>query len=124
MDIIGRVLIELSRGGTLDAKALLRGKKRACAGSRRFPGNAAILKRYHAEVRSGTRAENAALERVLATNKVRSESGVVTITVMTKPFPCPGRCVYCPTEENAPKSYLPAEPPVLRAIPNLSLCPL
>lgn len=60
--------------------------------------------------------ENPEIERVLALNKVRSESGVVTITVMTKPFPCPGRCIYCPTEENVPKSYLRREPPVLRAL--------
>ncbi len=111
MDIIDRVLNELGKGNPL-----LRSKKLACEGSRRFPGNAAILKRYHAEVRSGSRVENAAIERALVLNKVRSESGVVTITVMTKPFPCPGRCIYCPTEKNVPKSYLSNEPPVLRAL--------
>jgi len=111
VDIIGRVLDELESG-----QALRQSKKRASAGDRRFPGNAEILKRYHNEVREGLREKNPEIERLLVLNKVRSESGVVTITVMTKPFPCPGRCIYCPTEENVPKSYLSNEPPVLRAI--------
>jgi len=35
---------------------------------------------------------------------------------MAKPFPCPGRCVYCPGSPGAPKSYYPESPAVLRAI--------
>ena len=27
---------------------------------------------------------------------VRSLSGVTTITVLTKPYPCPGQCIFCP----------------------------
>ena len=34
---------------------------------------------------------------------------------MAKPFPCPGRCVYCPSSPEAPKSYTPESPAVLRA---------
>lgn len=46
MDVIGRVLEELGRGGVLDDKALRRSKNRASAGG--LPGNAEILKRYRA----------------------------------------------------------------------------
>ena len=35
---------------------------------------------------------------------------------MAKPFPCPGRCVYCPGLPGAPKSYTVESPAVLRAI--------
>jgi len=35
---------------------------------------------------------------------------------MAKPFPCPGRCVYCPSLSGAPKSYTVESPAVLRAI--------
>ena len=35
---------------------------------------------------------------------------------MAKPFPCPGRCVYCPGLSGAPKSYTVESPAVLRAI--------
>ncbi len=34
---------------------------------------------------------------------------------MAKPFPCPGRCVYCPSSPEAPKSYTIESPAVLRA---------
>jgi elongator complex protein 3 len=34
---------------------------------------------------------------------------------MVKPFPCPGRCVYCPSSPEAPKSYTVESPAVLRA---------
>ena len=34
---------------------------------------------------------------------------------MVKPFSCPGRCVYCPSSPEAPKSYTVESPAVLRA---------
>ena len=34
---------------------------------------------------------------------------------MAKPFPCPGKCVYCPSSPEAPKSYTLESPAVLRA---------
>jgi elongator complex protein 3 len=37
---------------------------------------------------------------------------------LTKPFACPGRCTYCPTEVNMPKSYLSKEPAAARALLN------
>lgn len=51
--------------------------------------------------------------------KVRTVSGVTIVSVMTKPLPCPGKCIYCPggdfKEIPSPKSYLPKSPTVLRA---------
>lgn len=46
---------------------------------------------------------------------VRTQSGVAPVTVLTKPYPCPGRCVYCPTDARMPKSYLPSQPAAQRA---------
>ncbi|MFA6447656.1 MAG: tRNA uridine(34) 5-carboxymethylaminomethyl modification radical SAM/GNAT enzyme Elp3 [Patescibacteria group bacterium] len=60
--------------------------------------------------------KNEALEKVLRVKDIRTDSGVAPITVLTKPFPCPGRCVYCPTEERMPKSYLSNEPAAARAL--------
>lgn len=45
-------------------------------------------------------------------------SGVAPITVLTKAYPCPGRCVYCPMEARMPKSYLSSEPAAQRAVVN------
>ena len=49
---------------------------------------------------------------------VRTLSGVTTITVLTKPFPCPGECIFCPTEADMPQSYLPDEPGARRGLEN------
>ncbi|MBI2084907.1 MAG: tRNA uridine(34) 5-carboxymethylaminomethyl modification radical SAM/GNAT enzyme Elp3 [Candidatus Aenigmarchaeota archaeon] len=52
--------------------------------------------------------------------KVRTISGVSIVAVMTKPLPCPGKCIYCPggvdKEIPTPKSYLPKSPVVMRAM--------
>jgi elongator complex protein 3 len=46
---------------------------------------------------------------------VRTQSGVAPVTVLTKPFPCPGTCVFCPSDVRMPKSYLSSEPGAQRA---------
>ncbi|MBP5313973.1 MAG: tRNA uridine(34) 5-carboxymethylaminomethyl modification radical SAM/GNAT enzyme Elp3 [Eggerthellaceae bacterium] len=45
----------------------------------------------------------------------RTASGVATITVITKPWPCSGECIYCPNDIRMPKSYLSDEPACQRA---------
>ena len=55
------------------------------------------------------------LEAALRLRPVRSLSGVVNVSVLTKPYECPGECLYCPAQEGAPKSYLDDEPAVMRA---------
>ena len=47
--------------------------------------------------------------------KVRSLSGIVPVSVFTKPHPCPGNCIFCPNETGVPKSYLHNEPGIMRA---------
>jgi elongator complex protein 3 len=51
----------------------------------------------------------------IRTKPVRTISGVTPVTVLTKPFPCPGECIFCPTFTEMPKSYIPDEPGALRA---------
>jgi len=46
---------------------------------------------------------------------MRTQSGVATVTVLTKPFPCPGKCIFCPNDIRMPKSYLSDEPGAQRA---------
>jgi elongator complex protein 3 len=48
----------------------------------------------------------------------RTQSGVAPITVLTKPFPCPGQCIFCPNDVRMPKSYLSNEPGAQRAARN------
>ncbi len=56
------------------------------------------------------------LEKALISRAVRTQSGVAVVAVLTKSYPCPGQCVYCPSEKDMPKSYLSNEPAVMRAI--------
>lgn len=58
------------------------------------------------------------LEKLLQKRAVRTISGVSPIGILTKPYPCPGRCVYCPTEDRMPKSYMSNQPAAARAVRN------
>lgn len=60
-------------------------------------------------------AEDAALVRLLQAKPRRTASGVATITVLTKPWPCSGSCIFCPSDIRMPKSYLADEPACQRA---------
>lgn len=57
-----------------------------------------------------------AFVRKLRLKPVRTQSGVAPVTVATAPYPCPGRCIFCPDEGSVPKSYLAREPSVQRAV--------
>jgi elongator complex protein 3 len=61
---------------------------------------------------------DAALLDRLRVKPVRSESGVTPVTLLTKPFPCPGECIFCPNDVRMPKSYLSDEPGAMRAEQN------
>ncbi len=53
---------------------------------------------------------------LLRKRAVRTLSGIAPVAVLTKPYPCPGECAYCPKKPDVPVSYLPNEPAVMRAI--------
>ncbi len=53
---------------------------------------------------------------LLKKRAVRTLSGIASVAVLTKPYPCPGSCAYCPKKPNVPVSYLPNEPAVMRAL--------
>jgi len=73
--------------------------------------------RRFAPGRSWAVDELAFIER-LRMRPVRTQSGVTPVTVLTKPYPCPGRCIFCPNDVRMPKSYLRDEPGAQRAEDN------
>ncbi len=75
-----------------------------------------LLEAYRQLVAEGTLQPRADLERRLRGRPVRTISGVAPVAVLTEPFPCPGKCIFCPAQQEAPKSYLDGEPGVLRAL--------
>ena len=55
------------------------------------------------------------LLRLLQVKPRRTASGVATIAVITKPWPCASDCLYCPNDLRMPKSYVADEPACQRA---------
>jgi elongator complex protein 3 len=74
-----------------------------------------IVAAYHRFCADGRLAFDPETLRRLQMKPVRTLSGVATVTVLTKPFPCPGECIFCPTDARMPKSYLADEPGASRA---------
>lgn len=77
-----------------------------------------ILKAYEGMVLDGEIERNEGFERLIRKRGVRTESGIAAVTVITKHYPCPGKCIFCPSENDMPKSYLSNEPAIMRAILN------
>jgi elongator complex protein 3 len=82
------------------------------------PSNVELLKAYHKLKKEKRIKADKKLEELLRKRKVRSLSGIAVVSVLTKPYPCPGNCLYCPTQAGIPKSYLDNEPAVMRAVLN------
>jgi len=79
------------------------------------PSNIELLKAYHSFLKIKRQKLSEKIEKLLRTRPIRSLSGIVNISVLTKPYPCPGKCTFCPIEEGFPKSYLAGEPAADRA---------
>ena len=77
--------------------------------------NIKILKSYRELVKKKKIKRSKKIENLLRTRPIRSLSGIVNVSVLTKPYPCPGKCLYCPLERGMPKSYLSGEPAAERA---------
>jgi elongator complex protein 3 len=76
----------------------------------------ALVAAYNQLVESGAWQADPGLLARIRLKPVRTLSGVTTITVLTKPYPCPGQCIFCPDEARMPKSYLSDEPGAMRAV--------
>jgi len=77
---------------------------------------AALVAAYNKMVDTGEIQPDKALLERIRMKPMRTLSGVTTVTVLTKPYPCPGKCIFCPTDVRMPKSYLPDEPGAMRAL--------
>ncbi len=81
-----------------------------------FLGKSALVATYRDLVASGRWKEDPILLTKIRLKPMRTLSGVTTVTVLTKPYPCPGKCIFCPDDIRMPKSYLPDEPGAMRAL--------
>jgi elongator complex protein 3 len=75
-----------------------------------------LIQAYRSLVLEGEWDESPEILRRIRMKPVRTLSGVAVVTVLTRPYPCPGDCVFCPSEPRMPKSYLSDEPGAMRAV--------
>ncbi len=78
--------------------------------------NSDILKAYRQLLVAELIERQEIFESILRKRSVRTISGIAPVAVLTKSYPCPGTCAYCPRQEDVPVSYLSNEPAVMRAI--------
>ncbi|HNZ86069.1 MAG TPA: tRNA uridine(34) 5-carboxymethylaminomethyl modification radical SAM/GNAT enzyme Elp3 [bacterium] len=91
-------------------------KKRLCGEFSIKPTtNQLLLKAYNDLLKSKKIKKDESFEKFLTTRNTRTISGVTPLTVLTKPYNCPGTCIYCPKETDMPVSYLSNEPAAQRA---------
>jgi len=75
-----------------------------------------ILEAYRNKLAQGKIVSSPALEKLLRKRTIRTMSGIAPVAVLTRAYPCPGKCAYCPKEKDMPQSYLSNEPAVMRAV--------
>lgn len=80
-----------------------------------LPSNFSLQEAYKSLLEDGWVGDKI-IQRLIRKRKIRTMAGVSVVTVLTKPYPCPGKCVFCPTEPGMPKSYLSNEPGAMRAV--------
>lgn len=83
-----------------------------------IPTNIKLIRAYQQLLQSSKIEKDLAIENLLKKRAIRSQSGIVAVQVLTKPFYCPGKCIFCPNEEWMPKSYISTEPGAMRAALN------
>jgi len=106
------VLAEIRRGR--DVTKTLRGHPLSDGSG--YLNKSMLVTIYNEMVAAGEMEEDVRLLERIRMKPMRTLSGVTTVTVLTKPYPCPGKCIFCPTDVRMPKSYLPDEPGAMRAV--------
>ncbi len=76
----------------------------------------AIIKAYEELTAQGVVPFEHMLHERLRLKPTRTISGVAPVAVLTGPYPCPADCIFCPSAKGVPRSYLPDEPAVQRAL--------
>jgi elongator complex protein 3 len=111
LDLAQRVLEQVRAG-----KDVMRALRSFPAPGGGYLSKAMLVAAYQQMVDNDMIEEDTALLERIRMKPVRTLSGVTTVTVLTKPYPCPGKCIFCPTDVRMPKSYLPDEPGAMRGL--------
>ena len=106
-------LLELESFDSAAYEAILRRHPRPGGG---FFSKSHLIQGFrHLNAKLGWDLEERPILERLRMKPVRTQSGVAPVTVLTKPYPCPGKCIFCPSDVRMPKSYISSEPGAQRA---------
>jgi elongator complex protein 3 (tRNA carboxymethyluridine synthase) len=110
------IIREIDRCARLGEADLNRILRETPKDGRQYFSKSEIIQGYHYLAgREEVYGQAEAFLEKLRMKPVRTLSGVTPVTVLTKPFPCPGQCIFCPNDVRMPKSYLSREPGAQRA---------
>jgi len=112
---LNEFIFNLLKQSYLNETGLASQKRKWAKESGLMVSNSQIITGYRKLVAQQQIRPDKKFERLLRLKKIRSLSGIVPLAVLTKPYLCPGKCIYCPTQKGMPKSYLNDEPAVMRA---------
>jgi elongator complex protein 3 len=115
LEAIIEAVVEAPDLGARDLDRIVRSHPRRGSG---LFSKSEIIRGFRTLAPGRTGMSEAAFVERLRLRPVRTLSGVTPVTVLTKPFPCPGVCVFCPSDVRMPKSYLADEPGAQRAEAN------
>jgi elongator complex protein 3 len=116
--IIDEILFSLAKNKSISTKEAFHKVKNEVLAKYRiseWPSHIMMIERYEELLEKWSISDELRIRKVLRKRAVRSLSGVSVISLLTKFWWCPGKCVYCPTYEWLPKSYISDEPAVQRA---------
>ena len=114
-DLLVTILDEIQAAPELSGQHLTRILRRHPLPDGHILSKSQLLKGYTQLCKQEGQATDPELVHRLQVKPTRTISGVAPVTVLTEPFPCPGECIFCPSVEQMPKSYLPDEPGAMRA---------
>ena len=110
-----KILLDIIKASPKDYTQFLILKKKFSGKYGLAPVTNATLIEAGRQLSTNNQKLNSRLQGYLKKRATRTLSGVTPITVLTKPYTCPGQCIYCPSEPGMPKSYLSNEPAAQRA---------
>jgi elongator complex protein 3 len=106
---------EIAQHETLDRAALAELLRRYPKDGRGFFSKSEIIRGFRHLSGAGLNLDESTFLDKIRMKPIRTLSGVAPVTVLTKPYPCPGECIFCPSDVRMPKSYLSDEPGAQRA---------
>ncbi len=117
-----KIILQLTKTKPQDRNLdLLTSLKRDFARTQKLadiPSNIQLLQAYYELLKAKKITKDPQIKQLLKKRAIRSQSWIVSVQVLTKPFPCPGKCIFCPNDPTMPKSYIKSEPGAMRALLN------